>query len=223
MKRFRTLYLKEIKNLYRELLIILVLQVVFILYFLFVIVNHSPVLSEFEKFSIELFNCSVLLYPVLLLYSLYIENRTDTVYQALSLPVRRMMLPAKFAVVLSAFFVSVIVLITVLITGDKAGFIKGSPDVSTAAVYNLAFPTFITICLACAAWGTMQIVRQNRLVVGLAVVLCGFAVYMVLMEMDGNFQRSHIVTMVFHLCLTLGLGFVYACIGCIVYEKFAEI
>lgn len=223
MNNYLTLVRKEIKNMYRELLIVLVLQVGYLFYGFMRFSGQGLRASPVERFIIELFNISFYLFPVLLVYSLYLEERTGTLYQAHSLPVRRVLLRIKFFVVLGAFvFASMIVTVTSLIVSSILRH-SASPDVVINGLIGMLRFPFISLCLVCAAWGFMQLVRQNRLVVGFAVGVVGFGLYFLLIDAFMAYHTVFRFGILNHAIYTFIMGEVFACIGFYVYEKYSEI
>ena len=91
LRTSQVLFRKEFKNMRRELFIIFAVQAAYYFFtFFFWRGNVARVeLNTFERFLIYLGNNLFYLYPALLVYSLYMESRNHTLYQALWIPVTK--------------------------------------------------------------------------------------------------------------------------------------
>ena len=223
MKMYLTLFRKEIKNMYRELLLVLILQIGYLIYGFLRFSGQGLRASPVERFIIELFNTSFFLFPALLVYSLYIEERTGTLYQAHSLPVRRLLLRIKFFIVLSAFGIAVLVVSVISLIASSILSRSASPDVVASGLIDLLRFPFISLCLVCTAWGFMQLQMRNRLVTGLAVGIAGFGLYFMLIDTFMAYHNLFQFGILNHAIYTLIMGAVFACIGFFVYERYSEI
>ena len=226
MKKYSALFRKEIKNMYRELLIVLAFQIGYMAYMLVISNDSGSVFrpSPLENFITDFFTISFFFYPALLVYSLYLEERTGTIYQMHSLPIKRVLLRIKFLVVLCTMVLIICVISIIVFLGYTMNIIHGTPAVSRHVILGLYNTTFISLCLVCTAWGFMQLVRKNRLVVGLATGIVGFGVYIWLRV----FIKAYIDwfafdSLIYHVKYTLVMGAIFSLIGFFVYEKFAEV
>ncbi len=227
MKIFLTLFRKEIKNMYRELLLVLVLQIGnMACMFIPIIMNPSFPLSPLDEFISRLFDFSFFFYPALLVYSLYIEERTGTIYQMHSLPIKRKLLRIKFLVVLCAVVLIICVISVINFIRFTMNIIH-NPVVVRHAILLLFYTTFINLCLVCAAWGIMQLVKKNRFVVGLTVGLVGYGLFVWL----AGGVRKFVVTIgdpfvfdtIAYNVFTLIMGGIFCLIGLFFYERYSEI
>ncbi len=228
MKQYLTLFRKEIKNMYRELLLVLMLQIVNML----VILNiGSPVFrfSQLETFINKIFDISFFFYPALLVYSLYLEERTGTIYQMHSFPIKRVLLGIKLLVVFCATVLIFCVISVIVFLGFTMNIIHGgNPVLARQVILGLYYTTFISLCLVCTAWGVMQLVRQNRLVVGLATGIVGYGFYIWLTSVVKKFGVSYIdssgfYTLPYNVVFTFITGGIFCLIGFFFYERYSEI
>ena len=223
MRHQMTLLWKEIKNMHRELLVILILQVGFLSFSFVFLSELGYYIPPLIRFLMQLSDMSFYLYPALLLYSLYIEDITGTVYQSLSLPSKRMLLRTKFIVILGAFVLITGVIIIYSVIHFRLGVTKAQPIVAFyGIIYLLSFP-YLGLCIVCAAWGIMQIIHRNRFVLGIAVGIIGFGLYYWLYGIDRYYYWYETTKMIYHPCITICLGGLYALIGCFFYERYAEV
>ncbi|MBN1292104.1 MAG: hypothetical protein JXB48_09725 [Candidatus Latescibacteria bacterium] len=120
MKQTIALFLKEFKNMCPEICAIFVVQIGYF-FVMFSIISffrfsghpQNMAQSSMERYILGLFDMSFYLYPALLVYSLYIEERTGTVYLAYFLPAgRSMYLQIKFLIA-AAFMALSIAVVTV--------------------------------------------------------------------------------------------------------------
>ena len=236
MEHFMIMYWKEVKNMSRGLLIILALHIVAVLVSTFSIFKFTSPLSPFEMFIIRLPEISFYLFPALLVHSLYIEERSGTLYQGHSLPVeRRKILRVKFLVVLGAMAVFIPVgmkfsricrfVFEHFLTYSMAVSGKGSPRVVISGIHAVLSYPFISLCLVCAFWGVMHAVKMNRLVLGLAIVVAGIGMHKLRLKiLEDFYQRFSLDMFLFSdIILTLVVGALFSCIGFYLYEKYADV
>ena len=237
MKMYLTLFRKEIKNMYRELILFFVLQIGFMMYSLSsrtfagnrLFLSHSAI----ERLFVDIFDVSPYFITAALVYSIYLEERTGTLYQALSLPVKRVLLLTKFLVALGAMcmltlFVIVYTYIGYTYIGFRVGYGKASLEAVMSGILGFLCYPFISLCLVCTAWGFLQLVRQNRLVVGLATGIMGFGFYIWLANAVKNFGVAYIdiveiYSMSYNVVFTLITGGIFCLIGLFFYERYSEI
>ena len=223
---------KELKNMSGEIVFILLFQIAYfiIIRFMFEPGHIARQVSWFENLMLRTSSLMLFPYPALLLYSLYLENRTGTVYQAHLLPVKKHLLPlAKYLSVLAAMVVTTV---GITVYALVYNYIVPRTDILVIFGGLLEFfcDPFISLCLVCAAWGIIQLIIRKRFVLGLMVVVAGFGIYKWLMMIAYNFFRysvtsasSYFATLVYYFLITLGIGGVFSFIGFYFYEKFGEV
>ncbi|MBN1292106.1 MAG: hypothetical protein JXB48_09735 [Candidatus Latescibacteria bacterium] len=232
MGKYLVLLRKELKNMYRELLLFLGFQIGYLV-IVFMLRRFTgyefpnrP--SGFHKFIMDAFNFSPFLLPAILVYSLYIEERTGTIYQACSLPLRRNLLRIKFLVVLGAMIALAVVIITHTVIGFSMGHVHATPEAAVSGILWFFTYPYISLCLVSVSWGCMQLVQKNRLLVGLVAGIVGFGVYLWLSDVFWMYIKRNVLSPLnngyFYVSVyTLVMGIVFACTGFMLYERYSEV
>ena len=232
MSKFLVLLHKELKNMRNELFLVLGLQIGYVVinlilrrYFGYEF-PHRP--SEFHKFIMDAFEFSPFLFAAILVYSLYMEERTGTIYQACSLPIKRNLLRSKFMVVLGGMIFLVMFLIGHTLNSFRMGMVQAAPEVAILGIIYYFSNPYITLCLVCLAWGCMQRMQKNRLVAGLVSGVIGFGVYIWLMDVyNRNNYRSVSNVFIYDALLMIAfivlIGLMFAGIGFFMYERYSEV
>lgn len=230
MKLFLNLFRKEFKNMYRELLIILVLQIGNIAYTMILSINKelTPDLSSFDEFIMRFFDFSFFFYPALLVYSLYLEEKTGTLYQMHALPVKRSLLRFKFIVILYTVVLIIFAISVINYLGFCLNIFHGNPEVARHVILRLLYTTFINLCIVCAAWGIMCLARKNRLLVGMNAGVAGFGLHIWLAEIARKPGIPHINYFVipfrpYSIEFTIIMGGIFCLTGLFFYERYSEI
>ena len=235
MEQFVTLYFNEIRNMKRELLIILATISVYLLFRNFLIIfididfiNPSPL----EHFFLVLFDYWLYLFPILFVYSLYRGEKKQSLYQEDShLINKHNRLLIKFLI-----FVDTLILVALILTVNYllliynilprqkiAGGAIADPRVFISGLLGAFKYPFITLSLICTAWGVMQIVKRFRLYLGLAVVITGLLLYFILVGIVVSYAKTFIENVSYVLLFTLCLGSIFCAVGVYLYNKFGEV
>ena len=225
----QVLFRKEFRDMRRELFIIFAVQVAYYFFTFFFWRDHGPrvELNTFELFLIHLGNNLFYLYPALLVYSLYMESRNHTLYQALWIPVgRSSILRTKFDVVLTGMIFAS----TLLVTYVMIYFFLGARRIDIRVVIGGFIQTFsgpfIALCLVCAVWGVIQIVISNRHIFAVCAGVAGYVFYlsvMIFIDRLVMYKASYFKWPLSSAVTILAVGLVFYVIGMVFYEEYGEV
>ncbi|MFC1541293.1 hypothetical protein ACFL50_02450 [Candidatus Latescibacterota bacterium] len=199
MNDFITLYFKELKNMKRELLIILGVIIGVLLYVDF-LQKYIPIIDEypfewsyFDHFMLFILGHLYYIFPLLFLYSIS-RRKSQTLNQSELYRNRKHSLVfIRFLVFVNAMILlAVITFINQLLLENgiipRPIPIRGAQHytvVLSSLIYGFNEP-FIWLSLICTAWGVMQIVRRFRILVGLAIAGVNFLIYRFLIKLGYN-------------------------------------
>ena len=225
MKLFMSLCRKEIKNIYRGLLIILAIIVVYTCYFSFFFELSDVVSpSQIELLFLNLGNRLLYLFPILFVYSLYKGGKNKITSMEYSLRVKKhLLLLIRFLILVSAM-----ILMTLMMTAFVFIMNHYQPRADNRVIIGgllqyFCFP-FISLSLVCAAWGSMQVIKRYRPVLGLAVMVTGFGLSQWLMSNTYHWSRVSEFSgqVFFQLCFTFCMSAIFCGIGIYFYRKYGS-
>lgn len=230
-----TLYFKELRNMKRELLIMLGIIVGYLLYgnFLIKYIDYIDP-TTFHSCMIFLQQHFLYLFPILFVYSIYRGEKNHTIYQSeLYQNQKHKLLLIKFFIFVDALILmTVINFINILLIKYDILPKTRPKGVAATAVGDLGFVIsnligyfcgpFISLSLICTAWGVMQIVKRFRLYLGLAVMGAGLLSYNILIWKGHSFGKTFIED-VSYLLFTIFLGSIFCAVGVYLFKRFGEV
>ncbi len=98
------------------------------------------------------------------------------------------------------------------------------------AIYQLLSKPFIALTIVVLAWGVIQLVRRNRLLVALVTGIVVYGIYVGGLETVWRYLYYHYYhstkftgSFTYMLIWSLGLGAIFTCVGLFLYERYAEV
>ncbi|MFC1538040.1 hypothetical protein ACFL6H_01325 [Candidatus Latescibacterota bacterium] len=228
MEDFVTLYFKELRNMKRELLIILVSIAGIFLYVNF-FQKHIDFInpSRFDGFELYIVNHILYLFPLLFIYTIY-NGEYQIIYQSAMYQKHKIVLSRFFvlvdAMILTTFLMFIFVLLIMYSVLPKPITIGAATAhdlrVVIPELIRLFSEPFICLSLICTAWGTMHIVKRLRFIIGAMVIAAGMLLYTNLMREVNRFGDTFFGSVSFDLISTIIIGSIFCAVGIYLIKRF---
>ncbi|MBA7570553.1 hypothetical protein ES708_12305 [subsurface metagenome] len=228
MDQFLALYMNELRNMKRGLLIILAIIIGYILLvsiYPFQLLSYLPVSAFLLGLGMKLFY----LFPVLFAYSLYMEEKNRHLSQAGSpLEQARIHIGVKYFIIVDAMIVMTVIIFlhAMLMMSDVLPHPKTSghaqtqdPRVIISSLCSMFNGPFILVSLVCTAWGVMKTVKRFRILFGLAVMAVGWLLYYTLFGLVASYGKTFAEIYSYALLLTLCCGGIFCVVGILLWKR----
>ncbi|MBA7570552.1 hypothetical protein ES708_12304 [subsurface metagenome] len=222
MDQFLALYVDELRNMKRGLLIIFAIIIgymILVSIYPFQLLSSLPVSSFLLRLGMKLFY----LFPILFAFSLYKEEKNQPLYQADSLKVQKskqllfkyfVLVDAMILMTLIVFLHNMLMMSGILPYPDTINNAAiGDIRVLFSAILHIFSTPFILLSLVCTAWGVMQKVKRFKVLFGLAVMAAGWLLYDTLFGLSNTVGKTFAEETMYIILLTLFLGAVYCAVG----------
>ncbi len=240
MKRYLTLFLKELKGLSAVFFMLTATYLFFVLYLLYTDISQILAESAFNvRSSLQAFmTISLLIFPGILFYTFYEGRAQHTVYQAQAIPVPRyMLLLLRFLTLLSiSVFIAVLLSlcnavidlkIIALYFRDEG--IYRNPVTGAFRFFTLGY---VMLGIGVLVTAVLSVIKRNHVIVGIAgfFLMLVFNVYLTKMfnisvlyntvSMDFHAENSPEYTA--NIVFQLLPGTVYLLSGLFIYHRYSD-
>ena len=233
MKSTAVLLWKEIRSMWGILFVIVAYQIIASLSLIwldssrFIDIQQGDLEWYIGLLFVMILNSSFFLFPVYLLYSLFMERRDNTVYLLYSLPIRRIYLPAaKCIVVLTAMIFVTSILVLFMLYFIRIDLIQNNViSILYGLVKGFGSPV-VALFIACMAWSVSRAVSRYRFAAGMAAGIGGFVLFRITIQIISRcaFENPlYIQTILCLYAITFLFSFLFLAAAFFLYWKYADI